>query len=74
VGGDQIEYPGEKYTRTAGLTTSKILINSIISTKGERFLAIETKKSIETPPSEDSNTWALTYHRSFRRSARNIIY
>jgi hypothetical protein len=30
VGGDHIEYPGEKSTRTAGLTTSKILINSVI--------------------------------------------
>jgi hypothetical protein len=30
VGGDQIEYPGEKSTRTAGLTTAKILINSVI--------------------------------------------
>jgi hypothetical protein len=34
VGGDQIEYPGNKYTRTAGLITAKILINRIISTKG----------------------------------------
>jgi hypothetical protein len=32
VGGDQIEYPGDKSTRTAGLTTAKILINSVIST------------------------------------------
>jgi hypothetical protein len=32
VGGDKIEYPGEKSTRTAGLTTAKILINSVIST------------------------------------------
>jgi hypothetical protein len=30
VGGDQIEYPGDKSTRTAGLTTAKILINSVI--------------------------------------------
>jgi hypothetical protein len=37
VGGDQIEYPGEKYTRTAGLTIAKILINSVISTKWARF-------------------------------------
>jgi predicted RNase H-like nuclease len=26
VGGDQIEYPGDKSTRTAGLTTAKIII------------------------------------------------
>jgi hypothetical protein len=30
VEGDQIEYTGDKSTRTAGLTTAKILTNSII--------------------------------------------
>jgi hypothetical protein len=44
VGGDQIEYPGEKSTRTAGLTTAKILINSVISTLGAKFLVIDIKK------------------------------
>jgi hypothetical protein len=44
VGGDQIEYHGDKSTRTAGLTTAKILINSIIFTKGARFLVIDIKK------------------------------
>jgi hypothetical protein len=32
VEGDQIEYPGDKSTPTAGLTTAKVLINSVIST------------------------------------------
>jgi hypothetical protein len=41
VGGDQIEYPGDKSTQTAGLTTAKILINSVISTLGARFLVID---------------------------------
>jgi hypothetical protein len=41
VGGDQIEYPGDKSTRTAGLTTAKILINSVISTIGAKFLVID---------------------------------
>jgi hypothetical protein len=44
VGGDQIEYPGDKSTRTAGLTTAKILINSIISPLGAKFLVIDIKK------------------------------
>jgi hypothetical protein len=44
VGGDQIEYPGDKSTRTAGLTTAKILINSVISTLGAKFLVIDIKK------------------------------
>jgi hypothetical protein len=41
VGGDHIEYPGDKSTRTAGLTTSKILINSVISTPNAKFLVID---------------------------------
>jgi hypothetical protein len=44
VGGDQIEYPGEKSTRTAGLNTAKIIINSVISTFGAKFLVIDIKK------------------------------
>jgi hypothetical protein len=40
VGGDQIEYPGDKSTRTAGLTKAKILINSVISILGAKFLVI----------------------------------
>jgi hypothetical protein len=41
VGGDQIEYPGDKSTRTAGLTMAKILINSVISTLCAKFLVID---------------------------------
>jgi hypothetical protein len=43
VGGDQIEYPGEKSTRTAGITPAKILINSAISTQGAKLFAIDIK-------------------------------
>jgi hypothetical protein len=41
VRGDQIEYPGDKTTRISGLTTAKILINSVISTLGVKFLVID---------------------------------
>jgi hypothetical protein len=41
VGGDQIEYPGDKSTRTAGLTTAKILINGVIFTLGAKFLVMD---------------------------------
>jgi hypothetical protein len=41
VGEDQIEYPGDNSTRTAGLTKAKILINSVISTQGAKFLVID---------------------------------
>jgi hypothetical protein len=51
VEGDQIEYPGDKSTRTVGLTTEKILINSVISTLGAKFLVIYIKKLyLNTPP------------------------
>jgi hypothetical protein len=43
VEGDQIEYPGDKSTRTAGLTRAKILINRVISTLGAKFLVIDIK-------------------------------
>jgi hypothetical protein len=43
VGGDQIEYHGDKSTRTAGLTTTKILINSVIYTKDAQFMVIDIK-------------------------------
>jgi hypothetical protein len=50
VVGDQIEYPGDKSTRTAGLTTAKILINSVISTLGAKFLVIDiTNFYLNTP-------------------------
>jgi hypothetical protein len=41
IGGDQIGYPGDKSTRTAGLTIAKILISSVISTLGAKFLVID---------------------------------
>jgi hypothetical protein len=68
VGGDQIEYPGDKSTRTAGFTTVKILINSVISTKGSRFLDIDFKNFYLNTPSEDSNIWSSTYPHYLRRS------
>jgi hypothetical protein len=50
VGGDHIEYPGDKSTRTSGLTTAKILINSVISTQGAKFLVIDiTNFYLNTP-------------------------
>jgi hypothetical protein len=50
VGSDQIEYPGDKSTRTAGLTTAKILINSVIPTLGSKFLVIDIKKILLKHP------------------------
>ena len=40
VGGDRIDYPGEGATPTTDMLVAKILFNSIISTKGSRFMTI----------------------------------
>ena len=43
AGGNLIQYPGELTTRTANLTTSKILWNSVLSTEGAKFMGIYVK-------------------------------
>ena len=43
AGGNLIEYPGELTTRTADLTTTKMLWNSVISTKDARYLCLDIK-------------------------------
>ena len=41
VGGDRINYPGEVATPTAEMLVAKILFNSVISTKGARFMTMD---------------------------------
>ena len=41
AGGNLIKYPGEITTRTADMTTAKILWNSIIITEGARFRVLD---------------------------------
>jgi hypothetical protein len=43
VGGDRIEYSGPTSTPTAALPAIKILVNSIISTEGARFMTCDLK-------------------------------
>ncbi len=43
MGGDRAHYPGDAGTPTANLLTVKILINSIISTTGTKFMTIDIK-------------------------------
>jgi hypothetical protein len=43
AGGNLIDYPGELTTRTADLSTTKILWNSVISTLGARYLCLDIK-------------------------------
>ena len=50
VGGNLIDYPGELTTRTAGLTTTKILWNSVLSTPGAKYMCADIKNFyLETP-------------------------
>jgi hypothetical protein len=52
VGGNLINYPGELTTRTADLTTAKILWNSTISTPGARFACADIENMyLQTPMS-----------------------
>jgi hypothetical protein len=50
VGGNLINYPGDKSTRTAELETTKILFNSVISTQDARFCTADiTNFYVNTP-------------------------
>ena len=41
VGGDRINYPGEVATPTAEMLVAKTLFNSVISTKGAKFMTLD---------------------------------
>ncbi len=43
MGGDRVNYPGNAGTPSANLLTVKILINSIISTAGAKFMTMNIK-------------------------------
>jgi hypothetical protein len=43
AGGDRVHYPGDAGTPTADLLTVKLLINSIISTAGAKFMTMDIK-------------------------------
>ena len=41
AGGNLIIYPGELTTRTADITTSKIMWNSVLSTKNAKYMCLD---------------------------------
>ena len=43
VGSDHLDFPGATATHCAGLTTTKFLLNSTISTPGARFMTLDIK-------------------------------
>jgi len=44
AGGNLINYPGELTTRTADITTAKLLWNSVLSTPGAKYMFLDIKK------------------------------
>ena len=56
VGRNLIDYPYELTTRTADLTTSKVMCNSVISTPGAKYACADVKTSISLRLLTDSNT------------------
>jgi hypothetical protein len=52
VGGDQLDYPFNISTRTAGLTTAKILFNSVVSTSNAKFCTMDIKDFYLNTPME----------------------
>jgi hypothetical protein len=43
IGGDQVDYPGIVTTKTADLTTAKILFYSVVSTPNARYMTGDLK-------------------------------
>jgi hypothetical protein len=52
VGGDRIDYPGEVSTKTAGLTTIKLLLNSVVSKPTANFMTVGVKEFYLNTPLE----------------------
>ena len=52
VGGNRIKYPGEVGTPTAEMLLVKILLNSVVSTRGAKFMSIDIKNFYLVTPME----------------------
>jgi hypothetical protein len=50
AGGNLINYPGELTTQIANLTTSKLMWNSVLSTKGAKYMCLDIKNFYLTAP------------------------
>jgi hypothetical protein len=60
VGGDKINYPGDCATPTGNLTLLKIMLNSIISTQGARFMTMDIKNFYLNTPMEQYEYLRIT--------------
>ena len=52
AGGDRINYPGDTGTPTADMTLFKMIMNSVISTKGAKYMMIDLKDFYLNTPME----------------------
>ena len=52
VGGNRINYAGVTYTPNTDITTTKLLFNSVISTKNAKFTGIDLKHFYLNTPME----------------------
>ena len=52
IGGNLIDYPSDVSTKTADLTTAKLLFNSVISMPNAKFMGIDLKKFYLNTPME----------------------
>jgi hypothetical protein len=50
AGGNLINYPGELSTRTANLTTSKLMWNSVLSTDDAKYICLDIKNFYLSAP------------------------
>ena len=59
MGGDHINYLGDCRTPTADLLTVKSLLNSIVSTMGAKFMAIDIKDFYLITPMDQSEYFRM---------------
>jgi hypothetical protein len=62
VGGDRIFYAADVSTKTADLTTAKILFNSVISTPCAKFLGLDIKDFYLRTPMKDFEYMHIPLH------------
>ena len=62
AGGNLIKYAGELITRTADLTTAKMLWNSVISTDGAKFMGLEIGDFYLDTPMEEYEYMIMPLH------------
>ncbi|KAI2496471.1 hypothetical protein MHU86_18012 [Fragilaria crotonensis] len=61
-GGDKVDYPFDVSTKTADLTTAKLLINSVLSTKNAKFLTADLKDFYLGTPMERYEYMRIPIH------------